>query len=180
VTSAQASVIFDFGAIANGPLGTEGPFNNSAGYATEGGITVQAGPSSFPVLAAYLDSSFNSNPAGLGVCSGFSGTECDPSSDDNVTSGETLTLSFFDAATMNPLMVVLNPTFFRDSLHFKSYAMMGQSVAAPIALEVAKCRWPSRVHWTPFPAIASRWLADTVLPAVWAPFSCSAKTGGSQ
>ncbi len=32
--------------------------------------------------------------------------------------GETLTLKFFDAATMNPLTVVLDPTFFRDADHF--------------------------------------------------------------
>jgi len=183
VTSAQASVVFDFAAAASG---NEGPFHNSAVYTTVGGIKVQAFASNTfgdeRISRAYLDDVFNERPAGAGVCSAkiLANRQCKIASDDNVTSGETLTLSFFDAATMNPLMVVLNPTFFRDSLHFKSYAMMGQSVAAPIALEVAKCRWPGRVHWTPFPAIALRWLADTVLPAVWAPFSCSAKTGGSQ
>ncbi len=32
-----------------------------------------------------------------------------------------LRLEFSDATTMDPLMVVLNPTFFRDELHFNSF-----------------------------------------------------------
>ncbi len=119
VPSAHASVIFDFAALANGAGGgTEGIFDNSLGYATEGGITVQASGSGFAASEAYLDSSSGGNPAGLGVCSGFDGTQCDPSSDDNVTSGETLTLKFFsDVLAMNPIDVILNPTFFRNAGH---------------------------------------------------------------
>ena len=124
VTSAQASVIFDFIQIVadNG----EGPFDNDpTGYATQGGITIQATASGFDGSLAYLDAvAFNNppRPAGLGACHGFTGGEppqCDPSSEDNVTDGETLTLSFFsDTALANPLTVVLDPTFFRDANHF--------------------------------------------------------------
>lgn len=39
---------------------------------------------------AYLDS----NQAGLGVCKVLSGTQCNPASDDNLTSGEMLGLTF--------------------------------------------------------------------------------------
>ncbi len=119
VTSAQASVVFDFiDIVAN--VG-EGAFDNTAGYTIEGSIKIQAFGSGSAGSQAYLDSEFGGNPAGLGVCSGFSGTQCQPSSDDNVTIGETLTLSFFDAATMNPLTVVLEPTFFRDALHIAAF-----------------------------------------------------------
>ncbi len=123
VASAQASVIFDFIQIVadNG----EGPFNNDpTGYATQGGITIQATASGFTGSLAYLDAvAFSDDrPAGLGACHGFTGGEppqCDPSSEDNVTAGETLTLSFFsDTALENPLTVVLDPTFFRDANHF--------------------------------------------------------------
>ena len=125
VTSAQASVVFDFIAIvaANG----EGPFDNDPigppGYATQSGITIQATASGFSGSLAYLDAvAFNpARPAGLGACHGFTEADppqCSPSSEDNVTSGETLTLSFFsDTALANPLTVVLDPTFFRDANH---------------------------------------------------------------
>ena len=130
-TSARASVIFDFIAIvaANG----EGPFDNDPigppGYATQGGITIQATASGFEGSLAYLDAvAFSDDrPAGLGACHGFTGGEppqCDPSSEDNVTSGETLTLSFFsDTALANPLTVVLDPTFFRDADHFGTFVV---------------------------------------------------------
>ncbi len=122
VTSAQASVVFDFIDIVFN-VG-EGAFDNTAGYTIEGSIKIQAFGSGSAGSQAYLDSEFGGNPAGLGVCSGFSGTQCQPSSDDNVTSGETLTLSFFsDTLATNPITVVLNPTFFRDALHIAAFQM---------------------------------------------------------
>ena len=80
---------------------------------------------------------------------------------------------------MAPLrrVVVMSPP--RGEEGVMTRAMTGRSAAAPIALEVAKCRWPSRVHRTPFPAVVARRLADTVSPAVSAPFPCGAKPGGS-
>ena len=125
VTSAQASVIFDFGLMA---VGNEGEFTS----ATVMGIKVTATASGVDASRPYLDDVFQTRRAGLGVCSGFDGTQCDPSSDDNagltgsLPAGmggfaETLTLSFSDATTMNPLTVVLTPTFFRDSLHFPTF-----------------------------------------------------------
>ena len=126
VTSAQASVVFDFAAAASG---NEGPFDNSAAYTTVGGIKVQAFASNTfgdeRISRAYLDDVFNERPVGAGVCSAkiLANKQCKIASDDNVTSGETLTLSFFDAATMNPLAVVLDPTFFRDANHFGTFVM---------------------------------------------------------
>ena len=128
-TSAQASVVFDFIAIvaANG----EGPFDNDPigppGYATQGGITIQATALGFSGAQAYLDGVSSGRPAGLGACHGFTGDDppqCTPSSEDNVTDGETLTLSFFsDTALANPLTVVLDPTFFRDANHFDTFVL---------------------------------------------------------
>ncbi len=72
VTSAQASVVFDFVAIA---AGNEGPFDNTAAYATVGGITVQAFASNTfedeITSVSYLDdvAFIPPRPAGLGVCS---------------------------------------------------------------------------------------------------------------
>ncbi len=131
VTSAQASVVFDFVAIAalpgSAPTGrNEGKFINTASYATVGGITVQASASNnFGATSfAYLDDvAFDDlRDAGLGVCSaGLTASpafQCTTASDDNVTAGETLTLSFFsDMTAMNAITVVLNPTFFRNADH---------------------------------------------------------------
>ncbi len=43
---------------------------------------------------AYLDASSGGLPAGLGVCKVIANGDCNPSSDDNVTEGESVTISF--------------------------------------------------------------------------------------
>ena len=126
-TSAQASVIFDFVQIAadNG----EGPFDHSALYATEGVIKVQAfALNNFGATSvAYLDGvAFNlPRDAGLGNCSAgltSPGNQCIIASDDNVTSGETLTSQVSDSTEgMNTITVVLNPTFFRNANHEEGF-----------------------------------------------------------
>ena len=147
VTSAQASVVFDFVAIAalpgSDPNGrNEGKFINSAAYATVGGITVQAfasntlpgGLTSFP----YLDDvAFGGRPAGLGVCSaGLTAGpsfQCTEGADDNVSGvspseGETLTLKFFsDEAANNPLSVTIQDIFFLNENHQADFP--GNSIA---------------------------------------------------
>ena len=61
---------------------------------------------------------FDGGAAGLGVCGTLSGDQCAPSSDDNLTSGETLTLSFFsDANAQNTHVVALGFLEFRDADH---------------------------------------------------------------
>jgi hypothetical protein len=45
---------------------------------------------------AYLDASGSEGPAGLGVCGDLDGTQCDPSSDDNITVGERVTITFLN------------------------------------------------------------------------------------
>ncbi len=133
VTSAQASVVFDFVAAA---AGNEGEFDNTAAYATVGGITVQAFASNnltgAPTSVPYLDDvAFGTKPAGLGVCSSglnISDGECSVSSDDNVSGvssseGETLTLKFFsDEAANNPLSVTIQDIFFRNEVHLASFS----------------------------------------------------------
>ncbi len=133
VASAQASVVFDFVAIAGGlGGGQEGQFDNTASYATVGGITVQASASNTfgATSVAYLDDVAFTPPldAGLGVCSdglnasGSKMGQCITPSDDNVTDGETLTLSFFsDTAATNPITVTLDPVFLRDADHLINF-----------------------------------------------------------
>lgn len=61
---------------------------------------------------------FDAGSAGLGVCTTLSGTQCNPTSDDNLTSGETLTLSFFsDAQGLNALDVMIGNLVFRGANH---------------------------------------------------------------
>lgn len=62
---------------------------------------------------AYFDSG-----GGLGVCGTLNGDQCDPSSDSALSSGETLTISFFaDASVLNPLELVIDELVFRDANH---------------------------------------------------------------
>ena len=61
---------------------------------------------------------FDKGTAGLGVCTTTVATQCSPTSDDNLTLGETLTLSVFsDADGQNPLDVTLGNIVFRDANH---------------------------------------------------------------
>ena len=130
VTSAQASVVFDFVDMADM---NEEEFDNSALYATVDGIKVQAFASNNFMVAKtsvpYLDDRSGGEDGGLGVCSsGLNGPselkpgQCSIPSDDNVsgvstTEGETLTLKFFDSATMDPITVTLDLILFRDANH---------------------------------------------------------------
>ena len=118
---ARADVVFDFATMA---LGNEGAFTG----ATVGGIEVVASASGAGSPVPYLDDLYTGagspdGRAGLGVCSSGinSGGECVISSDDNVTSGETLTLAFFDASTSTPLTVNLLVALFRDTDHFPAF-----------------------------------------------------------
>ncbi len=119
--SAQASVIFDFVGIV--AVVGEGPFDNSAPYTIDigSGIKVQAFGSGPAGSQAYLDAVSGGLDGGLGVCHNFTTAtppQCTPSSEDNVTSGETLTLQFSDTTeAMNLITVLLNPTFFRNADH---------------------------------------------------------------
>jgi hypothetical protein len=77
---------FDFVALA---AGNEGIFTS----ATNNGVTVTGSASGFANSVAYLDDLSGGLPAGLGVCSTGNGA-CAGTPDDNVTVGETLTLTF--------------------------------------------------------------------------------------
>ncbi|MGH1430180.1 MAG: VPLPA-CTERM sorting domain-containing protein [Neptuniibacter sp.] len=79
----------------------------SAFVAMDDGITVTATGSATndddQMQFAYLDK----GNAGLGVCKDLTGSaQCSPSSDDNVTAGETLKLSFDSAVTIDSLEMV--------------------------------------------------------------------------
>lgn len=74
------------------------------GYQVAGGGSFD--PLSPPTLGALDASPFaylDSNSAGAGVCKVLSGSQCDPSSDDNVTAGEVLAVSFDVAVKVNAL-----------------------------------------------------------------------------
>ncbi|GAB5467592.1 MAG: hypothetical protein Kilf2KO_06220 [Rhodospirillales bacterium] len=88
-----------------------GTFSNPTGTAatySKGQISLRASGSNangFGAPDAYLDDLSSGRPAGLGVCSTFSGTQCNPSSDDNVSgTGEVLSLSFSEAVSLSSLM----------------------------------------------------------------------------
>ncbi len=104
---AQAA-LFDFAGMA---AGNEGAFTS----ATEDGITVDG--FSTTGGTAYLDD-VSGGPAGLGVCTVFTGGGtigvCDPASDDNVTAGEVLVLTFDQ-------VVVLGDTLFRTATHTTTF-----------------------------------------------------------
>jgi len=70
---------------------------------------------------AYLDGFSNTLPGGAGVCSdGISGdAECDPSSDDNVTSNEVLGMSF---PLGNGQLATIESLSFRNADHGDSFA----------------------------------------------------------
>ena len=54
---------------------------------------------------AYFDDLSGGLPAGLGVCGELTDSDqCTPSSDDNITTGETVTLDFFDTYTISGLI----------------------------------------------------------------------------
>jgi len=122
-TSAHAAT-FNFGDYADGDNSNAATFSNSLsnsglgefGYdsysVTNAGITVTASGSyvddsgDTQDASAYLDSRFR-NLAGLGVCKTLSGTnQCNPSSDDNITHNETLTLVFDTTVSLDGLRFV--------------------------------------------------------------------------
>ncbi len=116
------SATYNFADYANGVNSNGATFSNSllsnglgeAGYAsysvTHDGIKVTATGSANndnqgdTAQFAYLDSYWDNREAGLGVCKDLSDTnQCAPSSDDNVTIGETLTLLFDQTVSIDSL-----------------------------------------------------------------------------
>lgn len=122
--SAEAAV-FKFADVADGgPVSwTSVTGTGEAGYAsfmmTVGGITVTATASNMSGAGSpfvYLDSKSGGRPAGMGVCQTLTGSaQCTPSGDDNITTGEILTLAFSTTVT-------LDGASFRDADHFASFA----------------------------------------------------------
>ena len=60
------------------------------------GITFSAGAGGVDSDFAYFDDLSGGRPAGLGVCTALSGTQCNPSSDDNISADEFVSLTFDD------------------------------------------------------------------------------------
>jgi hypothetical protein len=105
VSSVAHATTFDFAAVADGDASygaAAGEYGASSIIFTRDGISVTAaGASSLDDDAfqfAYLDSTWThgggGGEGGFGVCADLSGDQCTPSSDDNVTIGETLLLTF--------------------------------------------------------------------------------------
>lgn len=66
-------------------------------------------------IAAYLDSYSGGKPGGLGACQNLTGgLQCNPNSDDNVTTNESLKLEFDQVVT-------INSTTFRNGNHGTSF-----------------------------------------------------------
>ncbi len=116
--SAWAAVI-NYAALANTAPGEGGYTNYSK---TVDGITVSATGTNLDATVAYnayLDSTWNGGGGlgGLGVCKklvGGAGSNCSPSSDDNLTAGERLNLSFSQEVTITEIL-------FRNGLHFTTF-----------------------------------------------------------
>jgi hypothetical protein len=108
-TSAAGAATLNFVAEAN-TNGERGINDNTT--LTIGGLAVKFNTDGYH---AYFDASspaeVANGGAGLGVCKVLSGTQCTPSSDDNVTSGEHVTLSFLTSQTIS------GPLFNQDG-HF--------------------------------------------------------------
>lgn len=68
------------------------------------GVTFSAdGPNASDDNVAYFDDVSGGKPAGLGVCKVLAGDQCTPSSDDNITTGESVTLSFSETVDLSQL-----------------------------------------------------------------------------
>jgi hypothetical protein len=102
--SVASAATFNYAAIADGTFAGTGPTGELGGATLThsiDGISVDAtgtynGGSAF----AYLDS----GNAGMGVCKVLDGgNQCNPSNDDNVTTGEILTLEFSEKIIINTL-----------------------------------------------------------------------------
>lgn len=108
MTSTAQAAIFDFAAVADGDssYGLPGGEGGAASLTfNKGGVSVTAsgfnGLDGTPYYA-YLDATFNNLSGGLGVCMNLvTNAQCNPSSDDNVTTNETLRLVFDQAVTIN-------------------------------------------------------------------------------
>ena len=119
--SAVQAATFDFAAVADGDAtygAAPGEYGASSIVFSKDGITVTAsGTSTIDNDAfqfAYLDSTWTHSggggEGGLGVCMDLSVNQCAPSSDDNVTVGETLLLTFSQE-------VIITGITFRDGAH---------------------------------------------------------------
>ena len=100
-TSAAGAATLNFVAEAN-TNGERGILDNTS--LILGGLAVKFNTGGYH---AYFDSSsaaeVRRGGAGLGVCKILSGTQCNPSSDDNLTSGERVTLSFLASQMISGL-----------------------------------------------------------------------------
>jgi len=116
--SIASAATFDFIGEANQTfiLGVQGEqgYTGSSYVRSVDGITLTAqGQSSlnhgqtWDAASVYLDKRWNGGNAGLGVCKVLSGStnQCNPSSDDNVTVGERLTLDFGQKVAISQIVM---------------------------------------------------------------------------
>ena len=119
--SSAHALSIDYANMANTSPG-EGGYSSFT-PAPIGGISVTATGTNIAGTAdyyAYLDSNFDGRLGGLGVCKDLvgspnvDGSDCDPSSDDNVTAGERLTVEFSEEVNISEIL-------FRDGLHYDTF-----------------------------------------------------------
>lgn len=103
--AAANAALVDFGADAN----------NNGERAAPNGLNINGVIMNFASTpaqsVAYLDASSGGLPAGLGVCKVILNGDCNPSNDDNVTDGESVTISFVNGPFN------LSGFIFRDENH---------------------------------------------------------------
>jgi len=145
-----SAITFDFGRFGAAELNpatfTASAAQGEGGYTsfsmTVGGLKVTGTAGSNFV---YLDGRSDGRLAGMGVCKdleGGPGSDCDPSDDDNVTSGETLTLTF-------DKKVDLGQVTFRDADHFASYQAGEQFWFQVDGGGFSAISFPSNGEWSP-------------------------------
>ena len=70
----------------------------------------------------YLDAT-SGGPGGLGVCTTIVATQCVPGDDDNVSAGETVTLTFYSDAALTIFMTVdIHHILFRNASHGTTFS----------------------------------------------------------
>lgn len=152
---------FDFKAMANGGIFGESAYNMLT--LTGDGFTLDiTGTKNGNAAYAYLDSVSGGKDAGLGVCGVISGATgerpnnknnlCNPSDDDNVTSGEALHLRFSTA-------VIIDTLWFNDN-HDSDFNLSGNTInigGSPFTFLDALPDYSDHATTSPYLVAANTW-----------------------
>lgn len=114
-------------------LNFDGDFANEADTNGERALGLVATDNVFEIVGGYLVvtatggnpylDATSGGPGGLGVCTTIVDTQCVPGDDDNVSAGETVTLTFYSDAALTIFMTVdIHQILFRNASHGTTFA----------------------------------------------------------